>query len=101
VLVSTGALLLAAPSAQAFTYGDQTTVSPSGTQSRSYGSTLLDPGSEIRSYGGLDLSTPKTATTPTEGFSFRFESGAFGSGTRQRLAPPRWSTDPLYLEKGE
>jgi hypothetical protein len=101
LLVLTGALLLAASSAHAFTYGDQTTISPSGSQSRGFGSTLTDPGSQIRSYDGVDLTTPKTSTAPTEGFSFRFESGAFGSGTNKRLAPPKWSTDPLYLEKGD
>jgi hypothetical protein len=101
LLVLTGALVLAASGAHAFTYGDQTTTSPYGSQTRSYGSTLTDPGSQIRSYGGVDLTTPKTSTTPTEGFSFRFESGPFGSGTNNRLAPPKWSTDPLYLEKGQ
>ena len=70
LFVLTGALVLAASSAHAFTYGDQTTTSPNGSQSRSYGSTLTDPGSQFRNYGGVDLTTPKTATTPTEGFSF-------------------------------
>ena len=93
--------MLVASGAQAFTYGDQTTTNSYGTQSRSYGSTLTDPGSQIRSYDGVDLTTPKTSTTQPEGFSFRLESGAYGSGTNQRLAPPKWSTDPLYLEKGD
>ena len=101
LLVLTGALVFAASSAHAFTYGDQTTTNSYGSQSRSYGSTLSDPGAQIRSYGGVDLTTPKTTTTPTEGFSFRFESGAFGSAANRRLTPPKWSTDPLYLEKGE
>ena len=101
LFVLTGALVLAASSAHAFTYGDQTTTSPYGSQSRSYGGTLTDPGSQIRTYGGVDLTTPKTSTTPTEGFSFRFDSGPFGSATNRRLAPPKWSTDPLYLEKGD
>jgi hypothetical protein len=102
LLLLTGALLLAAPGAHAFTFGDQTTTNGSGSPSRSYGGTLTDPGSQIRNYGGVDLTTPKTSTTtPTEGFSFRFDSGPFGSGTNRRLAPPKWSTDPLYLEKGD
>lgn len=95
LLVLTAALVLAASSAHAFTFGDQTTTNGSGPQSRSFGSTLMDPGSEIRSYGGVDLTTPKTSTTPTEGFSFRFESGPFGSGANNRLAPPKWSTNPV------
>lgn len=99
LLVLAGALVLAASSAHAFTFGDQTTTSNNGAQTRSYGSTLTDPGSQIRTYDGVDLTTPKPSTTQPEGFSFRFESGAFGSGTNQRLAPPKWSTDPLYLEK--
>jgi len=101
LFVLTGALVLAASSTHAFTYGAQTTTSPYGTQSRSYGGTLTDPGSQIRNYGGVDLTTPKTSTTPTEGFSFRFDSGPFGSSANRRLAPPKWSTDPLYLEKGD
>jgi len=100
LLVLAGALVLAASSAHAFTFGDQTTTNTYGTQSRSYGSTLTDPGSEIRNYSGVDLTTPKTSTTQPEGFSFKFGSGPFGSANRS-LAPPKWSTDPLYLEKGE
>jgi hypothetical protein len=100
LLVLTGALMLAASGAHAFTFGDQTTTNGSGPQSRSYGSTLTDPGSQIRTYDGVDLTTPKTSTTQPEGFSFRLESSSpFGSGTNQRLAPPKWSTDPLYLER--
>jgi hypothetical protein len=95
------AALVLASSAHAFTYGNQgTTSSYSGQGASSYGSTLTDPGSQIRNYGGVDLSTPGTASkSPTEGFSFRFDSGPFGS-KRNNLAPPRWSTDPLYLERG-
>jgi hypothetical protein len=104
LLVLTAALMLAASSAHAFTFGDQTTTNSNSAPTRSYGGTLTDPGSQIRTYDGVDLTTPKTSTTtPTEGFSFRFgsSSGPFGSGSSQRLAPPKWSTDPLYLEKGE
>ena len=101
--VVTAALMLAASSAHAFTYGNQGTTSTYGSQGgSSYGSTLTDPGSQIRNYGGADLTTPKqSTTTPPEGFSFRFGSGSPGSETNRRLAPPKWSTDPLYLEKGD
>ena len=99
LLVLTGALMLAASSAHAFTFGDQTTTTNSGTPSRGYGGTLTDPGSQIRNYDGVDLTTPKTSTTQPEGFSFKFGSGPFGSDTNRRLAPPAWSTDPLYLER--
>jgi hypothetical protein len=100
--VVTAALMLAASSAHAFTYGNSGTTSTYGSQGgTSYGSTLTDPGSQIRNYNGVDLTTPKdTTTTPPEGFSFRFGSGPLGSDSARRLAPPKWSTDPLYLEKG-
>ena len=103
LLVLTAALVLAASSAHAFTVGDQTTTNGSGAQSRSFGSTLMDPGSEIRNYSGVDLTTPKTSTPQPEGFSFKFGAGAgtLGADTNRRMAPPKWSTDPLYLEKGD
>src|SRR5689334_22616365 len=71
LLVFTAALLLAGSSAHAFTFGDQTTTNGSGAQSRSFGSTLMDPGSEIRNYSGVDLPTPKTTTTQPDGFTFK------------------------------
>ena len=100
LLVLAAALVLAVSSAHAFTFGDQTTTNSSGSPSRSYGGTLTDPGSQIRNYDGVDLTTPKTSTTTQpEGFSLKFGSGPFGSDTARRLAPPAWSTDPLYLER--
>jgi hypothetical protein len=102
-LAIVAAALVVASSAHAFTYNNQGTTSTYGGQGggSSYGGTLTDPGSQIRNYGsGVDLSTPGTApTNPPQGFSLRFDSGPFGSN-RSRLAPPRWSTDPLYLERG-
>lgn len=99
--VLTAALMLAASGARAFTYGNSGTTSTYGSQgSSSYGNTLTDPGSQIRNYSTPDLSTPNTATTTRpEGFSFRFGAGPMGSDTNRRLAPPAWSTDPLYLER--
>jgi hypothetical protein len=100
--ILTAALTLAASGAHAFTMGNQQgTTSSSGSQGgSSYGSTLMDPGSAIRNYSGPDLTTPKESTTkPPEGFSFRFGAGPMGSDTNRRLAPPAWSTDPLYLER--
>ena len=97
------ALVLAASSAHAFTIGDQQGSTP--TYRGNYGSTLTDPGDAGRSFGSagrLDLSTPgtgSTSNTPTEGFSFKFGAGPLGSDTNRRLAPPAWSTDPLYLER--
>ena len=97
------ALTLAASAAQAFTMTNQGTTGTSGAQGgSSYGNTLTDPGSAIRNYGGADLSTPNTSTPATkpEGFSFQFGTGGpFGSNRSQRLAPPAWSMDPLYLER--
>ena len=100
--VLTTALALAASSAHAFTYGNGGTTSTYGGQGgTSYGSTLTDPGSQIRNYSGVDLTTPKeSTTTQPEGFSLRFGAGPMGSDANRRLAPPKWSTDPLYLEKG-
>jgi hypothetical protein len=100
--VMTAALVLAASSAHAFTVGDQTST---GTYRGNYGSTLTDPGDQVRNFGSagpLDLSTPGTNSTSNakpEGFSFRFGAGPPGSDTNRRLAPPAWSTDPLYLER--
>jgi hypothetical protein len=101
LLVLTAALMLAASSAHAFTFGDQTTTNGSGPQSRSFGSTLMDPGSEIRNYSGVDLTTPKASTAQPEGFSFKFGAGTLGADSNRRMAPPKWSTDPLYLDKGD
>ncbi|HML11722.1 MAG TPA: hypothetical protein VK456_00365 [Xanthobacteraceae bacterium] len=100
-LVVAAALALAASNAYAFTIGDQSTTGTLTTQGGSnFGGTLTDPGSQIRTYQGLDLSTPNGSTTTTqEGFSFRFGAGPMGSDTNRRLAPPAWSTDPLYLER--
>ena len=100
--VLTVALTLAASGAHAFTTGNQGTPSAYGsTQGGSgYGGTLTDPGSQIRNYSTPDLSTPNTSTTTQpEGFSFRFGAGPMGSDASRRLAPPAWSTDPLYLER--
>jgi hypothetical protein len=101
--VLTAALVLAASSAHAFTVGDQGNTS---TYRGSYGSTLSDPGDQVRNFGSgpLDLSTPGTNSTSNSqmgGFSFRYVAGAgpLGSDTNRRLAPPAWSTDPLYLER--
>jgi len=100
--IMTAALVLAASGAHAFTVGDQ---GSTPTYRGSYGSTLTDPGDQARNFGsarGLDLSTPgtnSTSSTPTEGFSFKFGAGPLGSDTNRRLAPPAWSTDPLYLER--
>jgi hypothetical protein len=101
-LVLAAALALAASSAHAFTIGDQSSTGTYTIQGGSnFGGTLTDPGSQIRNYGALDLSTPNgsTTTAPQEGFSFRFGAGPMGSDTNRRLAPPAWSTDPLYLER--
>ena len=95
-------LVLAASSAHAFTVGDQ---GSTPTYRGSFGGTLTDPGDQVRNFGStgrLDLSTPNTnaaSNAPAEGFSFRFGAGPMGSDTNRRLAPPAWSTDPLYLER--
>jgi hypothetical protein len=101
LLAMTAALTLAASSTHAFTTGNQGTTGTAGAQGgSSYGGTLTDPGSAIRNYTGPDLTTPKeSTTTQPEGFSFRFGAGPMGSDTNRRLAPPAWSTDPLYLER--
>jgi len=93
------AALVVASSAHAFTINDQQ--GTTGSYTGNFGSTLTDPGSQIRNYGGMDLTTPKTgATAQPEGFSFRFGSGSsLSADTNRRLAPPAWSTDPLYLER--
>jgi hypothetical protein len=99
--VMAAALVLAASSAHAFTIGGQ---SPTGSYSGNYGSTLSDPGDQVRNFGSagpLDLSTPNAnsnSNSQSGGFSFRFGAGPMGSDSNRRLAPPAWSTDPLYLE---
>ena len=102
VLVLTGTLVLAASHASAFTTGNQGSTNTYGSTQggSSYGGTLTDPGSQIRNYSTPDLTTPNTSTTTQpEGFSFRFGAGPMGSDANRRLAPPAWSTDPLYLER--
>ncbi len=100
--IMAAALALAASSAHAFTVGDQASTP---AYRGSFGSTLTDPGDQVRNFGStgrLDLSTPNTNATsnaPTEGFSFRFGAGPMGSDSNRRLAPPAWSTDPLYFER--
>ena len=94
------ALTLAGSSAHAFTLNQGTTGTSGAPGGSNYGSTLTDPGSAIRNYSGPDLTTPKeSTTTQPEGFSFRFGAGPMGSDTNRRLAPPAWSTDPLYFER--
>ena len=98
--VLTAALALTASSAHAFTVGDQ---AGTGTYRGSYGSTLTDPVDQVRNFGAgpLDQSTPGTNSSSNAqpgGWSLRFGAGPLGSDTNRRLAPPAWSTDPLYLE---
>ena len=98
--VFAAALTFVASGAQAFTFNQGTTGTSGAPAGSNYGSTLTDPGSAIRNYSGPDLTTPKESmTTQPEGFSFRFGAGPTGSDTNRRLAPPAWSTDPLYLER--
>jgi hypothetical protein len=99
--VLTAALLLAASGAHAFTVNGGGT---GGSYSGNAGSTLTDPGDQVRNFGNgaMDLSTPGTnsnSNAQSGGFNFRFGSGPVGSDTNRRLAPPAWSTDPLYLER--
>ena len=101
VSVLTAALVLAASSAHAFTVGGQGGTT-AGSYGGNYGSTLTDPGDQVRNFGTMDLSTPganANSNNQSEGFSFKFGSGPFGADTNRRLAPPAWSTDPLYLER--
>jgi hypothetical protein len=96
------ALMLVAPSAHAFTFGN-------GSQGStgSYGGSLTSPGSSLTSPGSIPggaLATPEDQAknfgsgtgTQDGGPSFRFG----GSNSNQRLAPPAWSTNPLYFERG-
>jgi hypothetical protein len=103
--VFAAALMLVAPSAHAFTFGD-------GNQGStgSYGGSLTSPGSSLTSPGGAPggtLATPEdqaknfgSGGSQDGGLSFRFGSGPFGSSSNQRLAPPAWSNNPLYLDRG-
>jgi hypothetical protein len=92
--VLAAALVLTASSAHAFTFSNQGSTS-------SYGSTLADPGDQVRNFGAGGLSEGSGSSSQSGGFSgFRFGSGSFGADTNRRLAPPAWSTDPLYLERG-
>jgi hypothetical protein len=102
------ALVLAAPSAQAFTFGDQGATSnytPNNFSStlNSYGSTLTAPGQPARSFSDALATTPGTSSAGTGsqmgGFSFHVgpQSNSFGA---MKLTPPAWSYNPLYLDRG-
>jgi hypothetical protein len=107
--VFAAALLLAAPGAHAFTFGNGGTTGGSGSNggaTSSYGSTLTTPGSgalatpEVKNF---DSGNAGSLDGGTSGPSFRFGAGAgpFGAGSNQRLAPPAWVGDPLYFERGK
>jgi hypothetical protein len=100
-------LMLVAPSAHAFTFGNGN----QGSTGSSYGGSLTSPGSSLASPGGAPggtLATPEDQAknfgsgtgSQDGGLSFRFGSGPLGSNSSQRLAPPAWSNNPLYLERG-
>jgi len=105
--VFAAALMLVAPGAHAFTFGNGGTTGGSGNggATSSYGSTLTSPGGgtlatpedQAKNFGsgnagGLDGGTGTS--------SFRFGAGPFGAGSNQRLAPPAWVGDPLYFDRG-
>jgi hypothetical protein len=105
--VFAAALMVAAPSAHAFTFGNGNQGTPGSS-----GGSLTSPGSSLTSPGGAPggtLATPEdqaknfgTGATGSQdgGLSFRFGSGPFGSSANQNLAPPAWSTNPLFLDRG-
>jgi hypothetical protein len=104
--VFAAALMLVAPSAHAFTFGNGNQGSTGG-----YGGSLTSPGSSLTSPGAIPggaLATPEdqaknfgNGTGNQDGdLSFRFGSGPYGSSSSQRLAPPAWSNNPLYFERG-
>lgn len=100
------ALALAAPGAHAFTFENQGatsnyTVNNFGTLNN-YGSTLSTPG-PTRSVGSALSSTPDASTSGTGsqmgGFSFHVgPQSSFGAAN---MRPPAWSTNPLFLDKGQ
>jgi hypothetical protein len=100
------ALALAAPGAHAFTVENQGatsnyTVNNFGTLNN-FGSTLTAPG-QTRSVGNALSSTPDASTSGTGsqmgGFSFRVgPQSSFGA---TNLRPPAWSTNPLFLDRGQ
>ena len=87
--------LLAASNAHAFTFeSPPTPTAPSG----SYGNTLTNPGSALATPEDQAKNFGSGTTDGQGGLSFRFGSA---NGQQQRLAPPAWSSNPLYLDRGE
>jgi hypothetical protein len=84
------ALVLAAPGAHAFTFGDQTTTN-------SGGSSLVDPDEQVKNFGSGGTSSQDSSSP-----GFHFSTGpSFGSGlTNQLQSPPAWVGNPLFLDKG-
>jgi hypothetical protein len=106
--VFAAALMLVAPGAHAFTFGNGGTTGGSGSNggpTSSYGSTLTSPGSgwlatpEVKNLDSGNAGGLEGGGTGTP--SFRFGAGPFGAGSSQRLAPPAWVGDPLYFERGK
>jgi hypothetical protein len=100
------ALALAAPGARAFTFENQGatsnyTVNNFGTLNNS-GSTLTAPG-QTRSVGDALASTPGASTSGTgsQMGGFSFHVGPQSSFGATNMRPPAWSTDPLFLERGQ
>ncbi len=82
------ALVLAAPAAHAFTFGDQNTTNGNG-------GALVDPDEQIKG-------SANGGTSSQQGPGLHFSVGpAYGPGQTNRFSPaPGWVGNPLFLDKG-
>jgi|SRR2546426_8093519 hypothetical protein len=87
-LVFAASLVLAAPGAHAFTFGDQSATNGNG-------GALVDPDEQIKSSGN-------GSTSSQQGPGLHFSVGpAYGSGSTNRFnSQPGWVGNPLFLDKG-
>jgi hypothetical protein len=105
------ALALAAPGAHAFTIENQGATSNYSVNNfgtlNNFGSTLTTPG-QTRSVGDALSSTPGASTpgastsgTGSQMGGFSFHVGPQSSFGAANMRPPAWSTNPLFLDRGQ
>jgi hypothetical protein len=99
--VFAAALILAAPSAHAFTFGNATQSSSGGAGWTS------TPGSSLTNPSGVpgSLATPedqvKNFGGGTDGQQGGLNLRFGGANSNNRLSTPSWSNNPLYLDKAQ
>jgi hypothetical protein len=102
-------LALATTGAQAFTIENQNTTNNATNYTvnnfgaTNYGSTLATPGQPRSNFGDAFSSGSSTAnsTTGSQMGGFSFHVGPQSSFGASNMRPPAWSTNPLYLDRGQ